>query len=447
MDFEFFRCDASISISGLGGRIVDWKFYSCRQGVVAARSDYDLYKEFEGKLEWIARPSQSVRLLPPRDRDDFLRYHVRLPFELTDEEFSCLRFDGPQAVCATCYGPDSQDKSTNQDFGISGVISAPGVADLSFGIVCDGVSTGSFWSQRGAQIAAFGAFCALRRYWIDTARRGRRLDNDDARAFKRMMVEEVRDLVCKDRDHLLYSMQGIPEDFASQVFERNKDRREAWHNSTVIVTALSELGGLVAFAGDGGIYLRKTRSSGEIEATKCILGSSDEMEINSFVSPEFAEKDVRVGVISVEGCVSAEIVACTDGVDRTLRRAGRSPFDEAGELINCAEVEKYLEALSDRFPDTLEIDNYTLARVAWPKLGARSAVPEPAHLDIEVGSEPASADGMELGRTELSGADAEVMVAEQESLLAVPIAPSSVTAQEDPEERPSSDKPLDRREG
>ena len=350
------------------------RLYSCRRGVVAVARDADLLgARSQG---WLITPSSGVRLMPPASSDELLPWQIRLGFELEDEDLRCINYDSPQASAATVFGPP-QDKNCNQDFCLSGTIDDGSGNKLAFAAVADGVTTGSFWPQRGAQIACFSAFSALKQLWRGGLSRASELKAEHVAELRDLLAETVAERIRADRSDLLYDYHGVPPDWDPAVFERSAHLPNRWHTSTLLVAAVAASGGLFCFAGDGGIHVVRSRPDGSV-SNITTLESTDDMKIRQFVSPEFTGADLSCGVIATEGYDNVEIIVCTDGVDRTLSRAGMRPWDFVrGQCSNVA-LTNLLETLPSRYGAQADVDNYALARIAWPELETRSLVVPPA---------------------------------------------------------------------
>lgn len=148
-----------------------WRVYSCRRGVLAARREQDLITLVDRNLgngfgDWSVEPHTDLKLFPPSRSDHFLPYQIRLPVELTDDDIAAIDYDGAGSLGATVFGPE-QEKRSNQDFCVCGAIDDDRGRRLSFSVVSDGVSTGAFWAQRGAQLASFSAYAVLKQMWLE----------------------------------------------------------------------------------------------------------------------------------------------------------------------------------------------------------------------------------------------------------------------------------------
>jgi hypothetical protein len=357
------------------------RLYSCHRGVVAVAADTDLIGAVDKQQNWLIRSSPGLRLMPPAASDQLLPYQIRLAFELEEHDLGCIAYDAPEAIAATTFGPP-QDKDSNQDFCLSGTIDDVSGRTLAFAAVADGVSIGSFWSQRGAQIACFSAFSALKQLWCGGLAEVPRMTAAHVAEFRRLCAETAAKWIKADRSDLLYDFHGVPPDWNPVAYQRTSHVEKRWHNCTLLVTAVSESGGLVCWSGDGGIAVARRRPGGEWRYDTPLV-SPDESALEQCVSPEVNEADLQAGVIDVAGYEYVEVISCTDGVDRTLQQAGVPLWDFAGSLCSSRELSAELEGLPERYGDKAAPDNYALARIAWPFLETRAAVSpaEPEHTD------------------------------------------------------------------
>ncbi|SDZ73334.1 hypothetical protein [Rubrimonas cliftonensis] len=316
--------------------------------------------------DWSVEPTTDLKLFPPSRSDHFLPYQIRLPVELTDDDMAAIDYDGDGSLGATVFGPE-QEKHSNQDFCVCGAIADDRGRRLSFSVVCDGVSTGAFWTQRGAQVASFSAYAVLKQMWREGMSSAERITEAHVEAFRERCAERIAAAIKADRSNLLYDVHGYPPDFAARVFLKNRDGMDVWHHSTIIVAAVAHNGGLIAFAGDGGVSLLR-RSRGGEESVRSILRSTDDLAISKFVSPMVRASDIAAGVIDTTDVEHVQITTCSDGVDRTLSKADVTLEAFAGEFGDSEALAAGLEALPSRFGEFAERDNYALAIIAWPRI-------------------------------------------------------------------------------
>ena len=127
-------------------------------------------------------------------------------------------------------------------------------------------------------------------------------------------------------------------------------------------------GGIVMFAGDGGVVLRRDGAGGSTQV-KVALQSSDDLAIATYVSLGVTEQDFTAAHIALPaGTRRADLILASDGVDRTLqRRFGVEATAQAYlslDLANARSASSHLDRLCGW--DVVEQDNLSVARISWP---------------------------------------------------------------------------------
>ncbi len=298
--------------------------------------------------------------LPASDEgaeDRVLAGELPLSIRLTDEEYRLLTVrthDLAIAAAGTIYGPSNQDKQTNEDFALSTVLTSEAGEEYAFGAVADGVSTKTFWAARTSRIACLIAFREIRRH-IQLARPLETLES-----LRGRLCESLRTALASERD-FLRRHGAVPPGWSLENYGRYQERDELWFNSTLLLGCLGETGGLVVWAGDGGICLRKIPSSNLASpSTNMVLQSKEESTITSFVSLRVKETDFQAARVHYDDVSAVDLYLSSDGVDRTLQRNPSQKYQDF-ILDSGIEARTVLESMV-QLP-LVEHDNFSIAHL------------------------------------------------------------------------------------
>jgi hypothetical protein len=318
-----------------------------------------LNEELDGKAEF----------LPGSPLDKIFLDEPPLPIRLSSGEVKELVSNGNKSrsttvVAATFYGPDTQEKKSNEDFALSALIKDAKQGEWAFAAVADGVGTKTFWAARTSRIACLAAFKVIRQFILsspDTA-------DTTLERLREDLVEALRVHLHRDKQKLLSYKHIVPSNFSPESYHHFLDRDELWYNSTLLVTVLGPDYGFIIRAGDGGIELLKTIKNRDQEGPetidrKTVLISTDDVSIGTFVSLGVSTKDFALARITYDENLSKiDVYLSSDGVDRTLQKNAENLCYEKLELENHQRAREQLKMLSN-LPDR-DNDNFSIALVS-----------------------------------------------------------------------------------
>ena len=296
------------------------------------------------------------RLLPACRTEDQLIAQPMLPTLLSEADLIALETSGPgQPIAVSCFGPPLQEKACNQDAAMSALLRDTDGQKYSFIVVADGVTTRTFWPERTARIACLTAYSVMRDYLKTGPFR-----EEDVDEFRGQLTTKLREALTQDRERLL-SSEVIPLGWDPELYKNYRDRLDLWYNSTLLVGCLGPSFGVVFWAGDGCVYVRRTGS--ESEADSAPLRSSDDLKISSFVNLA-DETKLSAGIIGYRSCDEVILLLGSDGFDRTVQRGNDLPLREfLGTRFFSDQARRALEQLWTT--SFAESDNYSLALARW----------------------------------------------------------------------------------
>jgi len=133
---------------------VVWEAFVCRTGLLLRKRN----GAEKGLVDpgTLLGPNVDVVLLSS-STDDYIVDTVPLAITLREEEVADLRQTTDTIAAATAFGPDGQEKASNEDFALASCGKDAAGRDVAIGIVADGVSTKTFWPARSARIATLVA--------------------------------------------------------------------------------------------------------------------------------------------------------------------------------------------------------------------------------------------------------------------------------------------------
>jgi len=285
----------------------------------------------------------------------------------TAEVQDLMRVERPYAT--TRYGPEVQEKASNQDFALSALIEDGGGGRWCFGAVADGVSTATFWPERASRLACLASFSYFRESLGH--RSGVDLDDRTLLDLKRGLVTTLRTSLVGDRRKLRSHTTPTPPTFAPQEYRRRWDNDELWYKTTLLVGLMGPKHGLVFWSGDGGIWLRRQGGAGPV--VKQVLASADG-PLQSYVWLGVQEKDLSVGKIVLDDHEEATLALASDGLHRTLQLAEMSyetllPPGAVGPRRRRLEssLEHLYRAEGGRRGTQAEPDNASLVVLEWTR--------------------------------------------------------------------------------
>lgn len=336
----------------------------------------------------VSMGSERYYLLPDPNAEDLVLDQPELSVRLTREHLEEL-LHPQRAVALTCFGPEGgvQEKASNQDFALSARIEDSKGRIWDFAAVADGVSTLTFWPERASRIACLVAYQVLRRKILEES-----FDWERFREFLRSdLAEELRRQLTSDRELLLRRPEVVPSTFSATSYRKNYDNPNLWYNTTLLVSIFGPYGGLLIWAGDGGIWVRKMKSNSQVPEDKEHLRSGDDVELNDFVSLAVSRRDFKGGVIDFRDLDSVSLFLASDGFDRTLSLQGRSYLDFLSDIPGNLSTSfvGLLDGSDARA--SVEEDNFSLVFLQWhPGVAGitNAKLPNPREISREERPEP-----------------------------------------------------------
>jgi hypothetical protein len=333
----------------------EWFCYPAYHGLAIVRpSDHARPSPFEGLTV--------QTFLPTFDgyaEDRVLPGELPLSLRLTNAEYGLLtaRTHGlAVAAAGTIYGPKNQDKRTNEDFAVSAVLQDENGEGWAFAAVADGVSTKTFWAARTSRIACLVAFREIRQH----IRCAEPFSTEAMESLRQSLCASLRKALEAERS-FLREARAVPPGQSKENYSRYLDRDELWFNSTLLIGCLGETGGLVVWAGDGGICLRKTPQSSSMPSVdNMVLQSREESTINSFVSLNVKSTDFQVARVQYDAFAAIDLYLSSDGVDRTLQRNPEQDYPSL-TIESGVDARAVLEKLA-QLPH-VEQDNFSIAHL------------------------------------------------------------------------------------
>ena len=359
----FRRADSELRSTAARGLV-----FVCTNGVlVPSRAS----KAFAPSADWSDYrnhpvTSQDGLLLPTCRRSDVLVGQPPLVLTLDQETMAALlRAERQGILAASILGPP-QEKTCNEDFALAGVILDKENNCHAFTAVADGVTTKTFWPERASRLACFVALLVA----IDYVEAGADYSISDVHIVRHALGKQLQRWLELDRQWIT-EQAAVPSEWDPASFNKFSSNNAFWYNTTLLISLVSSKGGILLWAGDGAIHIRKNFGRERVETSSPLL-SSDDTTVSNVVSLAgpilFAG-----GRVETEGTLeSLRITLCTDGPDRTLQRNGdvRNFYDVSDSSSIAAALDKLT-----RLPNS-EIDNYSAAITRWP-------MPPPAPIQRE----------------------------------------------------------------
>ena len=344
-----------------------YRLIPCRHGVCASPSPGVTRTFRENKS---TTGIEGVILLPGGIERDVLAQDESIifpgPISLDEDDIKNLDCLNPDNFSFTHYGPDSQDKTTNQDFALSGYFTGRSDRIARFSILADGISNGFAFPQRGAQLSCFAAYHCLKALYEQFAGADTSLNEKNIKLFRDSLASRINRFFELDRAHLLHLFEADhrePPGIDSKVWQKYfKEKPEKWYGNTLLISFLSSFGGFVVYAGDGGIILLKGERS-----PKEIIRSSESLAVDRFAMMGVKPAAFLAALIGYDrGDGFVEIISVTDGIDRTWQT---NEMDLAGAFsaeASLAHLMDQIAHLQDRIPGSIDVDNYSIGRVFLP---------------------------------------------------------------------------------
>lgn len=366
-----------------------YSIVSLKSGVAAVSPDIlENLRKFltdaqPGQYQYIHDRDSHTVLLPRSLGSDLCEAGQYIEFsteiKLSEDDINNLSRNDSFSFSFTHYGPEQQDKPTNQDFALSG-----GFDDESkFAILADGISNGVAFAQRGAQLSCFAAYRCLEKLHSTMAeRQGLALSETDVSKFRSELASTIKAYLHGDREYLLEvfgeNSGKHPPNIAKSVWETKfRDHEDRWYGNTLIVSYAAPYGGLIVYAGDGGIIVMKSD-----ERTTEVMRSDESSILQSYISSGVSELHLMGAVIEPDDTTDfLEIITVTDGVDRTYQINNLSLQDEFSQGRSLQTLVEKIANLKQHAPDGLDTDNFSIARIFVP-------MPNRAHTRLATAEQP-----------------------------------------------------------
>lgn len=263
----------------------------------------------------------------------------------------------------THYGPDSQDKLTNQDFALSGHFTGRPDVIARFSILADGISNGFAFPQRGAQLSCFAAYHCLKTLYEHFAGEDRCLNEKNIEEFRSNLASRINQFFEWDREHLLHLFEADhrePSHIAPKIWLKYFEKEpKKWYGNTILISFLSSFGGFVVYAGDGGVILLKGEKS-----PKEIIRSSESSAVDRFAMMGVTPAAFLGALIVCDrGGGFVEIISVTDGIDRTWQTNKMDLAKEFSAEANLEDLVHKIANLQHQNLDDIDVDNYSIGRV------------------------------------------------------------------------------------
>ena len=344
--------------------------FVCTNGAIVPHRGSALFRPL---TDWRKYENQSVTvrdglLLPSCRQSDILVGQPPLALTLDPEAIlALLRAEDQGIHAASILGPP-QEKTRNEDFALAAVIQDQDGNSHAFTAVADGVTTKTFWPERASRLACFTAL----RIAIDYVEAGAEYTVSDVAFVRQTLGEQLSRWL--DIDRRWITAQGAaPPDWDPASFEKFSGNDAYWYNTTLLISLISDKGGLLLWAGDGAIHIRKDFGHNRFEMSSP-LRSSDDVTVSNVVSLGGTIL-FSGGRVETDGVLkSLKTTLCSDGPDRTMQRNRDAvEFHDAADSPSIAAALERLTYCPDR-----EIDNYSAATAQWPVPSAASILRETA---------------------------------------------------------------------
>ena len=368
---------------------MDYRLIPCRHGICASPSEA-VTRTLRDKKS--TKDIEGIVLLPGGIEHDILVQDESIIFSprirLDKGDIKNLDCSNPDNFSFTHYGPNSQDKPTNQDFALSGHFTGrPGVV-ARFSILADGISNGFAFPQRGAQLSCFAAYHCLKEFYEQFAGEDRCLNEKNIEGFRSNLASSINQFFEWDREHLIHLFEADhrePSHIAPEIWLKYFEKEpKKWYGNTILISFLSSFGGFVVYAGDGGVILLKGEKS-----PKEIIRSSEPSAVDRFATMGVMPAAfLGAFIVCDRGDGFVEIISVTDGIDRTWQTNKMDLAEEFSAEAKLEDLMHKIKNLQDQNLGDIDVDNYSIGRVFLPLSG------EP-HSRMTGSAEPAQAQVVE----------------------------------------------------
>jgi hypothetical protein len=316
--------------------------------------------------ETVWHNEDGIFLIPSCRRSDRLLGQPPLGIRLTREEVLTLLQsieDAADTTAITDYGPEGQDKVSNQDFALACTFRQETGTNFQFSAIADGVSLGNFWPERAARLAVLIAWRVSGQFITQN-----KVSKEYMEEFQSCLRTELISAFVEDRALLIRCGNPAPPNWNEELFLKHHGRDDLWYKTTLLVALVGPSGGFVLAVGDGGVVVEKETPAGKSRTV--LLQTSDSVQINTVVSPDIEKLIFRPAAnIGIDLQTSVRITCCSDGLDRSVtldptNQHPDSPILE-GSATSSADLLKEMKAF---YGSELEDqpDNISFTKITWP---------------------------------------------------------------------------------
>lgn len=308
---------------------------------------------------------------PITDKTPELFNYPPLPNQLSKKEIDLLTQDNDTVFSNTMFGSERYiDKPTNEDFALSADIKG-----IKFCVVADGVSTGTFYSDRASRIAGITTFQVMKDILkgpVDLS------DREQQQNITNKILSAIHANYFKDREVLLEE-NSIPltKKISEEEYLKKINYPLKWYQTTFIFCVAGKSGGFLVVIGDGGAMLARYKDN-QLTKKTTLLSSEGNEPLDNILTLKSETMGRKITDISgvLENNERVDVYISSDGIDGSFFINNLSYEDVKIDSIQ--DIELLMRELSnDSLPNEREVDNYALAKIVW---GARKKVPKKLNL-------------------------------------------------------------------
>ena len=294
-------------------QMTEWRVFPARHGVLLRKTECCA----EGSSQ-ITHIESSIALeesfLQRDDRRPNGNLEPPLSLSLSDDEIREIK--DTRLAAATHYGPEVQDKASNEDFALSAVIQIADGAEYSFAAVADGVSSRTFWSARTARLACIGTYKAVRECLTEGIDPGNESKHLDIATRVAALVDKA---LVDDVDTLIVNA-AVPGGWDRAIYDKHKTDNAAWYRSTLLFGIIGKNGGVIGITGDGGVRALMVEHTAPCEPVELrVMFAEVGRDLTSYVTRGFCAKDIHLLPLKTPGRLATHIIFASDGLDLTLQ--------------------------------------------------------------------------------------------------------------------------------
>lgn len=299
----------------------------------------------------------------------------------------------------TTYGSKDQDKESNQDFTLCGTFPEH---NASFCVIADGISNGFAFPQRGAHLTCFASYFAIKEFLKSISSKSV-LEESDVDNLRSELVSKINSYFKSDYEHL-HNINITPAHINKKIWQdKFKNKIEKWYGNTLLLSVLTDIGGLCIYAGDGAILLVEIHSNEKSEVVKIVNESDESSALSNFITSELSQLTFKRALISKKECFT-KVLMCTDGIERTAKQNISTVMEFIPWDSPKSELRKWLENIENEYdPDTIDLDNYSLAYICQVPVNCTVSKPDLASsVDTALSSDQLICDSQAEKNSELN---------------------------------------------